>query len=124
MAKVSKKVSHENLRQKYLSLLSDFLTKEGEEVLITNSNEISLPVVDENGEDEFIVITVKVPLGTKDEIYDGYAHAESYALKLKEKQEKAKEKAKAKAEKIEHDKKMREQKKLMKEKAEQEKSKS
>lgn len=125
----SKKVSHENLRQKYLNLLIEFLSTkknengedDGEEILRIESNKIAFPVVDENGEDEFIEITVKVPLGTKDEAYDGYARQEEYLMKVKEKEEKAKEKAKAKAEKIERDKKLREQKKLMKEKAEQEK---
>ena len=123
----SKKVSHENLRQKYLDILIDFLSTkkdengedDGEEILRVSSNVIAFPVVDENGEDEFIEITVKVPLGTKDEAYDGYARQEEYLIKVKEKEEKAKEKAKAKAEKIERDKKLREQKKLMKEKAEQ-----
>ena len=125
----SKKVSHENLRQKYLDILIDFLSTkkdengedDGEEILRISSNVIAFPVVDENGEDEFIEITVKVPLGTKDEAYDGYARQEEYLMKVREKEEKAKEKAKAKAEKIERDKKLREQKKLMKEKAEQEK---
>ena len=125
----SKKVAHENLRQKYLDILIDFLSTkknengedDGEEILRVSSNVIAFPVVDENGEDEFIEITVKVPLGTKDEAYDGYARQEEYLMKVKEKEEKAKEKAKAKAEKIERDKKLREQKKLMKEKAEQEK---
>ena len=125
----SKKVSHENLRQKYLDILIDFLSTkkdengedDGEEVLRVGSNVIAFPVVDENGEDEFIEITVKVPLGTKDEAYDGYARQEEYLMKEKEKKEKAKEKAKAKAEKIERDKKLREQKKLMKEKEEQRK---
>ena len=123
----SKKVSHENLRQKYLDILIDLITTkkdengedDGEEILRVSSNVIAFPVVDENGEDEFIEITVKVPLGTKDEAYDGYARQEEYLMKVKEKEEKAKEKAKAKAEKIERDKKLREQKKLMKEKAEQ-----
>ena len=88
----------------------------GEDVLRISSNAIAFPVVDENGEDEFIEITVKVPLGTKDEAYDGYARQEEYFIKVREKEEKAKEKAKVKAEKIERDKKLREQKRLMKEK--------
>ena len=76
----SKKVAHENLRQKYLDILIDFLSTkknengedDGEEILRVSSNVIAFPVVDENGEDEFIEITVKVPRGTKDEAYDGY----------------------------------------------------
>ena len=121
---VSKRISHENLRQKYLNLLIEFLSTKkdengednGEDVLRISSNAIAFPVVDENGEDEFIEITVKVPLGTKDEAYDGYARQEEYFIKVREKEEKAKEKAKVKAEKIERDKKLREQKRLMKEK--------
>ena len=107
---------HANLRNKYLNLVADHLTKNGEEVLLTNSNEISLPCVDEEGNDEFIVITFKVPTGSRDgDVYDGYSIAIDYAEKIKEKEEKAKENAKKKAEKIERDKKMREEKKRLKE---------
>ena len=58
---ISKKVSHENLRQKYLDLLIEFLStkkdengeNDGEEILRIASNAIAFPVVDENGDDRF-----------------------------------------------------------------------
>lgn len=108
MAK-SKKQLHEALRKKYMEAVKVFLEQNGEEVLTTNSNEFSLPCVDEEGNDEFLVLTFKVPTGSRDgEAYDGYAIAEDYAEKLVEKAEKAKATAEAKAKKIAKDKAMRE----------------
>lgn len=110
MAK-TKKILHEEIRNKYMSLLSDYLAKQDEEVLVVGSNEIALPCLDSEGNDEFIVITFKVPTGSRDgDAYDGYSMAEDFAMKEREKAEKA-EKAKAdKAKKIAKDKAMREQK--------------
>lgn len=109
MAKISKKALHDVLRQEYIALLSKFLTERGEEVLITGSNEICLPCVDGEGNDEFMVITFKVPTGSRDgEAYDGYAMAEDFKMKQEAKAEKAKEAAEAKARKIARDKAQRE----------------
>lgn len=100
-----------NLRAKYLKAIREYLESVGDEVLVTNSNEIAVPCVDEEGNDEFIVLTIKVPTGSRDgEAYDGYGEAQSYAMKCAEKAEKAEKAAIAKAAKIERDKKMREQK--------------
>ena len=105
----SKKSLNEKLRYRYLNLISDYLHSQDEEVLVTGSNEICIPCLDEEGNDEFLVITFKVPTGSRDgDAYDGYALAEEYEMKCKEKMEKAKESAKKKAEKIEHDKAVRE----------------
>jgi len=91
--KTSKNTLNEKIRNTYLSRLIKTLSNEGEEVLRTNSNEIALPCVDEEGNEKFVVFVVKVPTGSRDgEEYDGYAVAESYALKVKEKAEKAKKK--------------------------------
>lgn len=85
------------------------------EVLRTGSNEICLPIVDENGEEGYMVLTFKIPKGSRDgDIYDGYEMANEYSMKCAEKAEKAKESAKKKAEKIERDKKMREEKARLK----------
>ena len=74
-----------------------FLKENDEDVLRTNSNEVAIPCVDEEGNEKFVVFVVKVPTGSRDgEEYDGYAVAESYALKLKEKAEKAEKKKKEK----------------------------
>lgn len=110
MAK-SRKELHEELRAKYTKSVSDFLTKEGEEILVVGSQEIAIPCVDSEGNDEYLVITFKVPTGSRDgEPYDGYAMAEDYEIKTKRKAEQA-EKAKAdKERKIARDKAMREQK--------------
>ena len=110
MAK-SKKQLHEALRRKYMEAVKAFLEQNGDEVLTTNSNEFALPCVDEEGNDEFLVLTFKVPTGSRDgEAYDGYGEAESYAMKATEKAEKAKAAAEAKAKKIARDKAIREQK--------------
>ena len=108
MAK-SKKQLHEEIRAKFMKMVTDYLTEQGEEVLSTGSNEIALPCVDSDGNDEFLVITFKVPTGSRDgDAYDGYSMAEDYAIKVRQQAEKA-EKAKAeKAKKIAKDKAQRE----------------
>ena len=109
MAK-SKKQLHEALRNKFLAHFTDLLIAEGEEVLRTKSNEISIPTLDEDGNEEFIVITFKVPTGSRDdgEAYDGYGVAQQYAESVAEKTEKAKKQAEEKARKIARDKAQRE----------------
>lgn len=100
---------NETLRNKYLDIVKTYLTNCGEEVLTTNSNEICLPCVNSEGDDDFVVITFKVPTGSREgDIYDGYAMAEDYAIKTRNKQEKALVVAQKKAEKIARDKAMRE----------------
>lgn len=110
MAKTKKQL-HEELRNKYLSMIAELLTKAEEEVLSTGSNEIAIPTLDSEGNDEYVVITVKVPTGSRDgDAYDGYAMAEEYRIKLANAKERE-EKAKAEKErKIARDTAMREQK--------------
>lgn len=104
----SNKVLNDKLREDYLAILSEYFTKSGEQVLRTNSNEIALPCVDSEQNEKFIVLTVKVPTGSRDgEPYDGYLEAESYDMKVAQKKETAQKKAIAKAKKIEYDTKMR-----------------
>lgn len=106
----SKKSLNEKLRAKYMELVKCYLADEyDEEILVTGSNEFCIPCVDEEGNDEFLVITFKVPTGSRDgDAYDGYALAQEYEMKCEEKAKKARESAKKKAEKIEHDKAVRE----------------
>jgi hypothetical protein len=111
------KKNQEILRQKFLTDIIDFFSQKGEEVLRVKSNEIALPTIDKDDNEEYVVITVKVPNGTKDEAYNGYEMAESYELHKKEMQEKKEKQRKLKTEKIERDKKFREQKKIDREKA-------
>ena len=110
MAK-SKKQLHEGIRAKFIALFTEVLTNEGDEVLRTKSNEIAIPTLDEDGNEEFMVITFKVPTGSRDdgEAYDGYAVAQQYAEDTEAKREKAKVEAEKKAKKIARDKAMREQ---------------
>ena len=88
----------------------DFLAEE-EDVLRTGSNELAFPVIDSEGNEEFIQIVVKVPTGSRDgEPYNGYHMAEEYSLKLKAQKEKAEKARIAKEKKIARDAQMRKEK--------------
>ena len=106
---VSRKVERELLRTQFLEVVSKFLYEQGEEVLRVKSNEIAIPCVGCEGNEDFIVINFKVPTGANKglEPYDGYALAEDYVHNLAEKEAKAKAKAEEKARKIERDKEIR-----------------
>ena len=91
---MSRKQITEEIRLAYLEKVSEFFKSEDEEVLRVKSNEIAMPVVGSDGSEEFVVVTIKVPNGSKDEPYDGYAMAEEYEIRLKEKEEKRKRKNK------------------------------
>lgn len=105
MPTTSKKVLHDALRVRYVDVLTQLLTNEGEEVLQVGSNVLAFPCVDTEGNDEYIEITIKVPTGGRDgEIYDGYALAEDYKLHCAQKAEQAKIAAEKKAAKIAKDK--------------------
>ena len=98
------KATNEALRAQYIELLTKLLTDSGEEVLRVKSNEIALPVVDRDGDDSYVVITLKVPTGSRDgDPYDGYGEAQSYEMACKQKAEKAKVEAEKKAKKIARD---------------------
>ena len=114
---MSRKQIVEEIRQNYLEKISNFFNGENEDVLRVKSNEIAFPVVGSDGSEEFVVITVKVPNGSKDEPYDGYAMAEDYEIHQREKEEKKKKKEEEKKRKIARDKRMREKKKEIAEKA-------
>ena len=105
---VSRKVERELLREDYLKqIIENFLDKD-EQVLRVKSNE------------DFIVVTVKVPTGANKglEPYDGFELAEDYEMKLAEKERKKLEAEKKKAEKIRKDKEVREKKKAIAERGE------
>lgn len=117
---ISRKVEREILRNEYLeAIILNFLEKD-EQVLQVKSNEIAIPVVGCEGNEDFIVITVKVPTGANKgtEPYDGYELAEDYEMKIAEKERKKIEAEKKKAEKIRKDKEIREKKKAISEKGE------
>ena len=113
MAKLTRKQLDDEIKVRFLDGIAEHLSNTGEEVLRTGSNEIALPVLDEDGNEKWLVLTFKVPTGSRDgDAYDGYSMAEDYKMKCEEKEVKAK----AKAEKAEKDKAKREAKN--KEKAE------
>ena len=117
---VSRKVEREILRNEYLQQIIDAFLDKDEQVLRVKSNEIAIPVVGCEGNEDFIVVTVKVPTGANKglEPYDGFELAEDYELKLAEKDRKKAEAEKKKAEKIRKDKEIREKKKAISEKGE------
>lgn len=114
---VSRKVEREILRNTYLNEIIDYF-RDHDDVLRVKSNEIAIPVVGCEGNEDFIVITVKVPTGANKgtEPYDGYELAEEYEMKTKEKERKAKEKEEKKKRKIERDEEIRKKKKEIAEK--------
>ena len=118
---VSRKVERELLREDYLKKIIDAFLSLDEDVLRVKSNEIAIPVVGCEGNEDFIVVTVKVPTGANKglEPYDGYEMAQDYEMKIAEKERKAKENAEKKAKKIAKDKEIRERKKEIAEKSEQ-----
>jgi hypothetical protein len=95
---ISRKVEREILRNEYVQKTIDAFLSQNETVLRVKSNEIAIPVVGCEGNEDYIVITVKVPTGANKgtEPYDGFEMAQDYEMKLKEKDEKAKRKEKEK----------------------------
>ena len=95
MAKLTRKQLDEEIKVRFLEGVSEHLSNVGEEVLRVGSNEIALPVVDTEGEERWLVLTFKVPTGSREgDVYDGYSMKEDYEMKLAEKAAKAEEKAK------------------------------
>ena len=108
MAKLTRKQLDEEIKVRFLEGVSEHLENAGEEVLRVGSNELALPVVDSNGEERWLVVTFKVPTGSRyGDAYDGYSMKEDYEMKLAKKAAKAEENAK----KAEKDKAKREAKK-------------
>ena len=108
---VSRKVEREILRETYLNEIIDYF-RDHDEVLRVKSNEIAIPVVGCEGNEDYIVVTVKVPTGANKgtEPYDGFEMAQDYEMKIAEKKEKAERKEKEKAKKIAKDKEIKEKK--------------
>ena len=118
---VSRKQLREEVKMEFLSSIIDFFESREEEVIRIKSNEIAIPVVDREGNEDFVKIVVSIPTGSNKgtEPFDAYSLAEEYQLKLKDKELKAKENAEKKQKKIEQDAKRRAKLKEMKEKREQ-----
>jgi len=114
---MTQKMLDTKLRENYVKVLTDLIKANGYDTIQTNSNEIAIPCVDDEQNEKFILLTVKVPTGSRDgEPYDAYSISQEYQMKLTEKEQKAKKTAEAKAKKIERDKKFREKQNELKEK--------
>lgn len=108
----AKKVYREKMRAAYMNKVKGFLTEAGDEILLVGSNEFAIPVVREDGEEDYVVLTFKMPTGSRDgDGYDGYALAADYQFKLAEKAKKAEAAKAAKEKKMARDAKAREAKK-------------
>lgn len=103
------------LRAKYREVIANLLSAEGEEILVTGSNTFAFPCIDEEGNEKYIEVTVKVPKGERGgEPYNGYEARDAYQFECERKaQEKAEAETK-KARKIALDKAKREEKARLK----------
>ena len=94
MAKLTRKQLDEEIKVRFLEGVTEHLENVGEEVLRVGSNELALPVVDSTGEERWLVLTFKVPTGSRDgDAYDGYAMKQDYDMNLAKKAAKAAENA-------------------------------
>lgn len=104
---MASKASLENgLRNKFLDFLKENLGTAFEtDVLPVSASEITIPCLDEEGNEKFVLIKVSIPRGTRNgnggyDPYDGYSASEAYLLEQESKaQEKAVKKAMKDAEK-------------------------
>jgi hypothetical protein len=108
----SRTILDNQLRKRYLEMLKEFFNNRDEEVLVTGTNELCFPCVDDEGNEKFIQLIIKIPKGSRDgEVFDGYSLAEDFKMKQELNEQKKKEKEEKKKKKIERDKKLREEKK-------------
>ena len=110
----SRKALREMVKSQYMEMLVKMLAEQ-EDVGITGSNEFNFPVVDSEGNEDFVVVKVSIPTGSRDgEPYDGYGARNDWEIHLKEKAEKDAKSAADKAKKIERDSKARAKKQAQK----------
>ena len=89
----------EAIKKEWVDFLNEVIQRRGDETLQTASNEIAIPVVDAEGGEHFVVLTVKIPTGSRDgDAYDGYAAAEDYTMRCEAKRAKALERERKSAE--------------------------
>lgn len=98
----SPKILRDRLREVYVQrAIAAFA---GEEILRTGTGKFAIPCLDEEQGEQFVVITVQVPTGSREdgEGYDGYSEAQEFATHTAEvtaKRAEAKAKADIKKEK-------------------------
>lgn len=106
MAKKTPTALDNELRAVYTEKVIELFTAQDEDVLRTGSSEIAFPVVDSEGNEKFVVISIKVPKGERKDgyvPYDGYSVAEEYAINQREKADKKAKADEAKRKKIAQD---------------------
>lgn len=97
------------IRNDILTALIDFLGERYEtDVMPVSASELTIPVVDAEGNEKFALIKVSIPRGTRNgnggyDAYDGYAAAEDWKLELADRADKAQAR-KEKAERAEKEK--------------------
>ena len=104
---MASKASLENgLRKKFLDMIIEMVSdKVSADALAVSASELTIPCVDEEGNDKFVLIKVSIPRGTRNgeggyDAYDGYQAAEDYRMEQEAKaQERAVKKAMKDAEK-------------------------
>lgn len=100
------------IRKQYIEELLTYFrcegSSDGEDCGMITSNSFNFPVVDDDGEDGWVEIVVKIP---KYDGNEGYALREEYEMKVRKRAEKAKAQAEIKAKKIAKDKARREKEK-------------
>lgn len=110
----SRKALREMVKSQYMEMFVKMLSEQ-EDVGITGTNEFNFPVVDSEGNEDFVVVKVTIPTGSRDgEPYDGYGARNDWEIHLKEKAEKDAKSAADKAKKIERDSKARAKKQAQK----------
>ena len=106
MAKKTQTALDNELRAMYTEKVIELFTAQDEDVLRTGSSEIAFPVVDSEGNEKFVVVSIKVPKGERKDgyvPYDGYSVAEEYAINQREKADKKAKADEAKRKKIAQD---------------------
>lgn len=109
MAK-SRKQLDEGIRRLFKERIMNIFAEDGEEVIETSSNEFCMPCLDEEGNERWVQVVVKVPTGISKNgnvEYDGYFEGENWKHEQAEKAAKKQEAERKKAEKMAKDAKAR-----------------
>ena len=110
------------LKKRFFDVITKALTEQGEEILQIDKATFCVPTLDANGEEAWVRVKVDIPHGQRGgDAFDGYAEKENFLLEMRMKAEKDARIAEEKAQKIERDKKRREQLKEQRKKAKAEK---
>ena len=86
---MSKKVLREGIKAQWMEKVLEWLKANEEEGLVFGSNKIAVPVVDGEGNEDWLTLTLTVPTGSRDgDVFDGYEMARDWEMTQKEKAEK------------------------------------